>query len=426
MAENGRIYLELGNTGLDRAAGYVYEEQLPQLQGLRGVRIYKEMRDNDPVIGAILFAIEMLIRQVEWQVEAASDDQTDTEAADFLKSCMNDMNQPWSDVISEIMSMLVFGWSYHEIVYKKRMGTTLDPTTNSHYNDGRIGWRKIPIRAQETLSEWEFDQAGDVIAMWQQGPPTYELVRIPMEKALLFRTMARKGNPEGRSVLRNAYRPWYYKKNIESIEGIGIERDLAGLPVAWVPPELLDISASADDKAILAEIKKIVRNIRRDEQEGIVFPLAYDDNGHKIYDMTLLSTGGRRQFDTDGIVQRYDSRMAMTVLADFILLGTKNVGSFALSSSKTELFAVALGAWLNSIADVFNRYAVPRLFELNPFTVEAMPKIVPGDIEAIPLDELGTYIAALAGAGMPLFPNEELEKYLLRLANLPINNNNGG
>jgi hypothetical protein len=247
-----------------------------------------------------------------------------------------------------------------------------------------------------------------------------------MAKALLFRTMARKGNPEGRSVLRNAYRPWYYKKNIESIEGIGIERDLAGLPVAWVPPELLDISASADDKAILAEIKKIVRNIRRDEQEGIVFPLAYDESGHKIYDMTLLSTGGRRQFDTDGIVQRYDSRMAMTVLADFILLGTKNVGSFALSSSKTELFAVALGAWLNSIADVFNRYAVPRLFELNPFTVEALPKIVPGDIEAIPLDELGTYIAALAGAGMPLFPNEELEKYLLRLANLPINNNNGG
>jgi hypothetical protein len=415
------MYMELGNTGLDRAAGYVYEEQLTQLQGLKGIRTYKEMRDNDPTVGSILFAIEMLIRQVLWQVEPVSDSDKDTEAADFLDSCMNDMNQPWSELICEILSMLVFGWSYHELVYKRRLGPTADPKTHSRFNDGRIGWRKIPIRAQETLNEWEFDEAGDIIAMWQMGPPTYELVRIPMEKALLFRTVTRKGNPEGRSVLRNAYRPWYYKKNIESIEGIGIERDLAGLPVAWVPAELLDSTASAGDKAVLAEIKKIVRNIRRDEQEGIVFPLSYDENNNKIYDLTLLSTGGRRQFDTDTIVQRYDSRIAMTVLADFILLGTKNVGSFALSSSKTELFAVAIGAWLNSIADVFNRYAVPRLFELNSFSIEALPAIVPGDIESIPLEELGKYLSDLSGAGMPLFPNEELEKYLLKLANLPIN-----
>lgn len=415
------FYLEYGNTGLDRAGGYIYEEQLPQLQGVRGIRTYKEMRDNDPVIGAILFAIEMLIRQVDWSVESASSEQQDVENAAFLESCMNDMSAPWSDTISEVLSMLVFGWSYHEIVYKRRLGNTKDPTTKSNFNDGRIGWRKIPIRAQETLFEWEFDQSGDVVAMWQLGPPDYKLSRIPMEKALLFRTLVRKGNPEGRSVLRNAYRPWYYKKNIENIEGIGIERDLAGLPVAWVPPELLDPNASAEDKAVLTEIKKIVRNIRRDEQEGIVFPLTYDENNNKLYDMTLLSTGGRRQFDTDSIVQRYDSRIAMTVLADFILLGTKNVGSFALSSSKTELFSVALGAWLQSICDVFNRYAVPRLFELNVITADQLPKIIAGDIESIPLEELGEYISKLSGAGMALFPNEELENYLLKLAGLPIN-----
>ncbi|WP_155274431.1 hypothetical protein [Piscirickettsia salmonis] len=45
----------------------------------------------------------------------------------------------------------------------------------------------------------------------------------------MFRTTSRKGNPEGRSILRNAYQPWYYKKNLESIESIGIERNLVGL-----------------------------------------------------------------------------------------------------------------------------------------------------------------------------------------------------
>lgn len=255
--------------------------------------------------------------------------------------------------------------------------------------------------------------------MVQQAPPDYQLRIIPIDKALLFRTTSHKNNPEGRSVLRSAYRPWYFKKHIETIEGIGIERDLAGLPIAWVPPELLSANASPDDRAILESIKRIVTNVRRDEQEGIVFPLVYDENGNKLYDFALLSTGGTRQFNTDAVIARYDQRIAMTVLADFILLGHEHVGSFSLASSKTHLFSVALGTWLNEIASQFNRVAIPRLFRLNNFAVGRLPKLVPGDIEVPNLTELGDYITKLSGAGMDLFPNEKLEEYLRRAANLP-------
>lgn len=412
---------ELGRTGLEEFGGFIYEEFLPQLQGTKGIKIYREMSDNDPVIGAILFAIEMLIRQVDWRVEPAGKSKEEVEMADFLESNMSDMSETWQDTISEILSMLTFGWSFHEIVYKRRQGMQTNPDSSSKFNDGKIGWAKLPIRSQESLWAWIFSDNGDLMAMEQQPPPDYRIRTIPMEKALLFRTKVRKGNPEGRSILRNAYRPWYFKKNIETIEGIGLERDLAGLPIAWVPPELLDPNASTEDRAVLTEIKKIVRNVRRDEQEGIVYPLAYDENNNKLYDLTLLSTGGRRQFDTGAIVQRYDSRIAMTVLADFILLGHENVGSFALSSDKTNLFSVALGAWMDSICQVFNRKAVPQLFALNGYSTENLPKIVHGDIESIPLSDLGEYINKLSGAGYPLFPNKELEDELLRAAGLPIN-----
>jgi hypothetical protein len=60
-------------------------------------------------------------------------------------------------------------------------------------------------------------------------------VFIPIEKMLLFRTTVQRNNPEGRSMLRTAYRPWRNKKRIEEIEGVGIERDLAGLPMARIP-----------------------------------------------------------------------------------------------------------------------------------------------------------------------------------------------
>lgn len=36
----------------------------------------------------------------------------------------------------------------------------------------------------------------------------------------------REKDPEGKSILRNAYRSWYFKKRIQEIEGIGIEATL--------------------------------------------------------------------------------------------------------------------------------------------------------------------------------------------------------
>ena len=414
--------LEIGRTGLERHGGEVYEEFLVELQGLRGVQIYEEMSKNDPVIAAILHAIEMLIRGITWSVEPGGYSDADLEAAEFLESCIQDMSYTWEDTLSEILSMLTFGWSYHEIVYKRRLGDSRDPEKNSRFNDGRIGWRGLPIRGQNTLFNWVFKENGQIEAMVQQAAPDYMLRTIPFEKALLFRTTSQRNNPEGLSVLRGAYRPWYFKKHIETIEGIGIERDLAGLPVAWVPPELLSSSATAEDRAILAGIKRIVTNVRRDEQEGIVFPLLYDENGNKLYDFTLMSTGGTRQFNTDAIIARYDQRIAMTVLADFILLGHEKVGSFSLASSKTHLFSVALGAWVDSIVAIFNRVAIPRLFKLNDFRVDRLPKLATSDIEVPDLRELGEYIARLAGSGMELFPDDELENHLRTMASLPKKN----
>jgi hypothetical protein len=355
------------------------------------------------------------------RVDPASDDQRDQEAAEFLSSCMNDMSYSWSDTLVEVLSMLPFGWSYHEIIYKRRLGPGNDPQKRSKYNDGRIGWRKIPIRAQETFLEWQFDDEGGLRGMVQTAPPDFMRRVIPIEKALLFRTKMAKANPEGRSIFRNANRSWYFKKNIEELEGIGIERDLAGLPVAYAPPEFMSPTALPEEKAMIDQLKRVVTNIKRDEMEGIVFPSEVDRDGKQTgYKLALLSTGSRRQFDTSNIIERYDLRIAMTVLADFLMLGHESVGSFALSSDKTDLFSLALAAILDNIRDIFNTHAVPRLFALNSFPgITALPRIEHGDIETPNLTELGDYINTLTGAGIQLFPDDNLENYLREAGNLP-------
>ena len=439
-------FTEIGSTGLAVSHGIVQEEFLPALRGTKAVKVFREMRDNDPTVGAIMFAIEMLMRQVEWKIVATEEDpdqrkqpsdpvatpsqdqpsdvaqplppseQQDAARdprAIFLGSCMNDMSDSWSSFMSEVLSMLTYGWSWHEIVYKRREGATGNSSTDSKFDDGLIGWRKLPIRGQDSLVRWEFDDDGDIEGM-VQASDSGGYITIPLSRSLLFRTQILKDNPEGRSALRNSYRPWYFKKKIEEIEGIGLERDLAGLPM-MTAPEGLDLWNNADPLAVtqLQLAEDLVRSIRRDEQEGILKPFGWE--------LELLSSGGRRVFDTNQIISRYDQRIAMTVLADFIQLGHSNrFGSFALSKSKTSLFNTALNGWMNMIRDVLNQHAIPQLLALNGMSLENHPRLDHEEVNVPDIEAIGTYLKNLSASGMALFPNPVLEESVLRAARLPV------
>lgn len=414
---------EVGRTGLIQFSGRIDEEFLPALRGDRARKVYREMMDNDPIVGGVLLAIDLLMRQVSWRVDPASDDPAAVEWAEFVQTCLADMSSSWADTLSNILTMLPFGWANLEIVYKMRRGEdeTGDPKFRSRFNDGRIGWRKLDIRAQDTLDRWEFDEAGGLQGMVQR---TLDLmasneVFIPIHKSLLFRPMAYKNNPEGRSVLRTAYRPWFFKKRIEETEGIGIERDLAGLPVFWVPESMLSPKATADEKAAVSRYQQVVRRVRRNEQEGLVLGQRWDKDKNPQFKFELLSTGGARQFDTSKVISRYDQRIAMSMLADFILIGHEAVGSKALSVSKTDLFTVALSAYLDAIAAVFNSFAIPRLLRLNNCPPDLYPSLNHDDVQPIDLDKLGSLIERLSRAGMPLFPDGSLEAFIREQAGLP-------
>lgn len=394
---------EIGAVGLKQSAGNIYEEFIPKLRFPYATKIYQEMADNDPIVGAVMYLAEMLMRNTSWTVEPFSDKRKDKKVAEFLESCMNDMEESWADVITEILSFLTYGFSVHEIVYKRRRGEN-----GSLYNDGKIGWKKLPIRSQSSISEWIIDEKGNFKAVEQQPEPTYNRYRIPANKILLFRTRVARNNPEGKSLLRNAYRPWYFKKRIEEIEAIGIERDLAGLPVI-IPKEGVNLfSDDANSKAYLSSAKKIVSSIRRDKNEGIVLPFGWD--------LKLLSTGGSRQFDTNAIINRYDQRIAMTLLSDLVMMGQNSVGSFALADVKKTLLAAALEAQAQNIADTLNKHAVPKLMRFNFAGLEGYPKIVPGEIESPDIRELGLFFKNL---GIDIMMDRKLYNFMLNLIDGP-------
>lgn len=412
--QNGKTpvnFKQLGTTGLKRYGPYVYEEFLPELRWPWAGKIYQEMADNDPVIGAILYLAEMLIRGTTWTVTPASTSQADVEAAEFLESCMHDMDTSWANLISEILSMLTYGFSFHEIVYKVRRGPDeASSRYRSKHTDGRIGWRRLPIRSQNSLHEWEFNKEGDVTAFVQMAEPDFKIVRIPMTKGLLFRTRISRDNPEGKSLLRNAYRPWFFKKHFEEIEGIGIERDLAGFPVLEAP-ENMDLWNDQDERmvALKARAEELVSSVRRDSEEGILLPYGWK--------LTLLSSGSSRQINIGETIDRYDNRIAITMLSDIILIGNNKAGSFALADTKQSMLAAALQAQLQNIADVFNDKAVPDLFHYNYFpNITGFPKITPSQIQTPSLKELALMLRAM---GLNIAGDMKLQNYLRHVLGMP-------
>lgn len=420
--ENSSPFIELGATGLKRAAGYIDEEFLPHLKGRKAAQVFREMSENDPITSAELFAIKQLLKGVEISVVPGGKSADDAKAARYLETILDDMSMSWSDTFMEILSCLEYGWSWQEMVLKRRCGPTQrDPRLRSQHDDGLFGLRKLAPRPQDTLHRWIFDETGDVRAMVQLPPPDYRQRTIPIERSLLFRFGHRKNNPEGISILRGAYRPWYYKKRLEEFESVGVERDLAGLPMVKVPAEYLRARPGSDQHKMVEAMRKMVRSVRRNEQEGLVFPVAYDeDTKQPLFSFELLSSGGARQHDTNTLIQRYEQRQLMTVLADFIMVGHEgSTGTYNLHVDKTGIFREALNSTAGSVVDVLNRYLAPRLFHLNGWHPSSLPKFQAENVDNPDLSQLAQFLSATAGLGFNWGPDADMEKYLRRAAGMP-------
>lgn len=380
---------EIGVSGLAQFSGIIQADFLKELRGKEGYKKFNEMLLNSPVIGAMLLAIEQAVRSISWTF--ASDDEND-ERVQFLEEARADMSHSWNDHIIEALTMLPYGFSLFEECYKRDLR-------------GRVVWRKFAIRGQDTVYKWLFDTAGGLAGFEQQDPNTYRITPIPIEKLLLYRTRVERGNPEGRSILRTSWVSYYFAKHIQQIEAIGIERDLAGLPVVTLPngADTADTSASDFGKA-----SRMVRNIRNDEQAGIVLP-------SEEWKLELLSTGGTRQFDTNEIIKRHESRMLMAALAQFLMLGQESVGSFALSKDQTDFFTMSVNATADIIAETFTKYAIPRLLALNGYDVDGVR------LEHTPAGDVDITMVAdfLQKVGAYITWNEEDEIWLRQVARLP-------
>lgn len=399
---------EQGYPGLRVALGHIIEESNRKLRMPYLIKEINEMKKDSAVAAALSFYKTMLGR-VKWDVKApVGASPQDIERANFIRSCMNDMEHSWFDFISSVLSVIDYGWCVNEKVFKRRTKKT------SKYNDGMIGWKSLPVRAQSSWYEWKFTPDGryltdfvqDLNALNQSGRYTNlgqgtSTITIPRHKFMLFRTSPENGNIEGTPALKSAWVAWRYKKEIETQEMLGIGRDLGGLLTIGIPAAYMSPDASTAHKAVYEDYKKAVRNVAVGEQSGIIIPSDVDETTKaKLFSVDLLTSQGGKSYNTSDIIQRYTSNILVCLFADLLQLGNSNTGSFALAGSKQSIVTYALDYRLREIKNVLDNDLIRNTFEMNQWDTSVLPEFVYESLDEVSLEELGKFTQRVASTGM--------------------------
>jgi len=385
---------ELGETGTTIFGGYITgEDYVQELTGSQALVVYDKMRKSDGVIKAALLACELPIRAANWYIQPASEDEKDREVADFVSECLfNKMTITWDDFLRQALLMLPFGFSVFEKVF----------TAVNFRGKQMIGWRKFAPRLPKTILKWKTENGEDGIT--QSLPVPVEgksTISIPIEKLLIFTHQKEGDNWVGISVLRNAYRSWYFKSHIEKINAIAFERQGLGIPYGKLPK-----SYTTKDKT---RMENLLKNIRANEQSYLIYP--------SDWEVGFLDTKAKLVKDPSATIQRLNREILISVLAQFLDLGSGPYGSRALSADHSSTFHNNLTALARQIKDAINKYAIKQLVDLN-YTVSDYPTLEFSNIGVARYVDVAKALTGLIQQGA-IIPDAGLETYLRQMMDLP-------
>lgn len=395
-------------SGLNVIAGQIIEDMDSALRWPQAMETFKEM-SHDATISPALNLVEMAVRQVPWTVKVpVGYEDILKDKVEFLRQVMNDMEHPFSTFIARAVTHNRYGFAAVEKVYRYR--TLAD---GSKFTDGKIGVKRLPLIAQDSIQSWMFSNDGrEVIGLVQKvnipksedGGFTYtpmkSKVQILRKKYLLFRNNPLKDTPEGESPLKDCYIAWRFKKALEEFESMGVSQDMRGLKVLYLPPRYLDPNGSPEDKAVYEYYQKGMTLMHRNEQSALILPMYRDEKGNKLFELEIVSVTGQKAYDVNSIISRYKKEIITTLMAGQLILGQEGGGSYSLAESMTGVSEMVIRTRLQEIADQLNHDLIPQLFALNGWDVTVTPYFAFGEVQKESLDEIGKFVQRVGAVGM--------------------------
>jgi len=382
LEEAPRLGLEIGRMHSSWTT-YLREEYNGELRGTLGLRTYDRMRRSDSAIRGSLRTLKAPITGANWYTQPADarlgehspeEIALHKEIADFVHlNLLHIMTYPWRVVLREALLMLDFGYYMFEKVWGIREFDGVP----------RVYLQKLAPRHPIDVEEWKFDANGgpsSVVLYGDEGSQSF--VEIPIDKLAIFTFDGEAGDIRGMSVLRSAYKHWYFKENAYKIDAIQKERHGIGIPVIKLP-----LGFTPTDKA---EAIELASNLRANEKAHAVLPPGWEVMFAKLegQPVSALETA------------EHHSRMIYQNVLAQAMWSNSSGGNAAGAEEGMDLFYKSTRQIAEDISIVMNSYVIPQLVRFN-WDVDIFPELRVRKLgDTSEARELSFALRNLTGAGV--------------------------
>lgn len=382
---------EIGSSGMTSYGAIYREEYNSTLRGHTGRMKYNQMRKSDGQVRAVLRLVKTPVLAARWYIAPASDKRRDIKISEFVDDCFFRLqSSSFPQMMTEILTMLDFGFSAFEKVWK--------------YEDWngtkKVVWQKLAQRHALDVTRWNYDSTGgpESLLIYDPNNSSPGNLEIPISKLLAFTFEREGGDFDGVSVLRPAYKHWYYKENLYKVDAIQKERHGIGIPVIKLPAGFTE-----EDKKLANEMG---RNLRTNEKAHIVLP--------PNWEISMLKMEGQ-PVDAMTSIEHHDLLIAREILGQFI-----NASAAAASQETMQtLFLKSTRYIADTIRDVFNKWAIPELVRLNFPGVEEYPQLKARRIgDTMDWRTVSFAIRNFIGSGV-IIPDDRMETWIRDEMDLP-------
>jgi len=365
----------------------------PQLMGRLGSKNFSEMSKSDGTVGGLLAAYKNLILSCNWTLAEIPDiTPEEQKVSDVLHDWFFTTNN-FEPFLTAALRMLESGFTCFNKFYTKY------DRENSFY--------MMPVlleRVQKSIYRIDYERN-----LIEQITTQRSTTEISFED-LVFFTFRQEGNDlRGVSLLRQAYYDYIDKKEVKGIAKKGIVREMLGMPVGKVPP---NVKSDTPEYEMFASLLDTVSSRAfADTDDAIILP--------NNYELELLR-GDFKITDIKEHLGYYDSQILLSVLAQFLLLGQQGKGgSFSLGSDQSDFFLDGLQFIINYIQGQFNKYVLQPTVKANFENVDVEKfKLVGLNLNKKASAEFANILSTLISSGVVVVQDSD-QKLIREMYGLP-------
>lgn len=344
MVSSGTGFAEMGFVDPSPFTAWTRLEHVPELREKRGLRTFYDMSRSDGAVRGALRIIKTPIQGAEWYIEPASESAIDQNIAKFVENNLFDgLDTTWERFIEDCLRCIDYGF----FSFEKVLGWDT--------SQGKIVIERFAPLHPLDIQGWNYDVFGKLQGVVMEPLNGQDFSKDPVEidynRMLMMVFEMEGGDLRGTSILRTAFKHWYYKDTLYKIDAIQKERHGIGVPVIVMP-----LGFSEEDKNLANDLG---RNLRTNERAYITIP-----NNWEIYFAKLEG----QPVDPIPSIEHHDKKIYEAILASFM-------GSDEVSTESMDTFYKSTRYIAKCIASTINRWVIRDLVDMNFLRKGGYPKL---------------------------------------------------